>query len=232
MLLLGLSVLALWIAPMLSSLHRHWPWRLLTSERYIYLFILVLLALGFLPSHFKADGWLAFVKLGAATGLFWLIEIALRRASSHSVHPMTLFAIVLSVHCLLDGLVLSLGPSLADHAHLSPGFKTPSPKDHHFTILSVSIVLHRLPIGLGIWTFIRRQRSAQLALFILALASVMTLIGYSFGYRRFVAIGDYQHLLPELEYLIAGGLIHMGGHSLYPSDDADAPSSPDESSRH
>ena len=213
MLLLGLSVLAFWIAPILSKLHFDIINRLPRSERFVYIIVLVLLGLGFLPEHLQRDGVFAVLKLAFAFGCFWLLESILRRLQSRSLHPMLLFGLLLSVHCLIDGMVLSLAPSLMSHLHPIEGLPVSSHGDS-LTILGVSIILHRLPIGMGIWAFISKQRSTPAAIAILTLASVMTLAGFAIGKADLVAIVDYQSLLPELEYLIAGGLIHMGGHSL------------------
>ena len=173
-------------------------------------FIIGAILLGFLPQHIRHDGYISIVFLLGSTIIFHLLESASRRLNeSHSRFSLIFFTIFLMIHAITDGLGLgiteTLGTELGHHSH----------NDHHHhteEVLAYSIILHRLPAGIGIWTFLFPQfgwRKPTLLFAMITIATIVGFLGANLEAAKYLD-GPQIHFL---EYMIAGGLLHFGVHA-------------------
>ncbi|MFW7378634.1 MAG: hypothetical protein ACOH5I_07505 [Oligoflexus sp.] len=202
-LLLSLCILVL--VPWLYSKSRSWVTNIHQFEFRLNALILALILFGFLPQHLRRDGLYGLLFLTLAVLAFWLLE-HLTHLTGKLRPQMLLYplGLALFVHALFDGLGLSMEPLLE---------ATASPHNHSHNSLVVAIVVHRVPASLGIWGFIYPRYGMRTAASMLGLLGMGTLAGFF--------IGSYQshwqqpgHYPIYLEYVIAGGLVHFGRHSL------------------
>ena len=198
-----LSLLILWLVPVLwlafagSSV-------LEKAERLVIFIILGVLLLGFVPAHLEHDGWMSLVFLFLSAALFHFLERAANHYNAtHKKYALMVLGSTLFLHALADGVGLGITsiPS-AVHSH-----------DHGSEALAYSIVLHRLPAGIGIWAFLFPTQGWKKPVILFALISIATILGYALARFELAMYldGPQVHIF---EYLIAGGLIHLGAHAV------------------
>jgi len=182
------SILALAVGPVLFSRSRGgWAGPLLDGFSLIAVGGLV--AVQILPQSFALAGWLVLplVVLGfLGPGLLCGTNLLTGRIAI----PLALTGI--GLHALLDGVALV-------------------PEDgatgHEARTLALAVVLHRIPIGLGLWWLARPvygRRATWLLLLFIAIASV---VGYLFGETLLQgASGSWVALF---QAFVAGSLLHV-----------------------
>ncbi len=194
--LLIVSVLALFAAPPLYALFGKNDRFFLILDGFIFLAIGGLIVTLIMPQAFAIAGWLTLVFLAAGMGLPALSE----KIFHHSVERTHLAALCLGIlglwlHALTDGATLGAG---ATHAHSSGN------------LLALGVLLHRIPIGLTIWWFVRPRYGTKSALFLLALIGVGTCIGFALAPAILAPLNTGG--LALFQAFVAGSLLHILSH--------------------
>lgn len=197
----AISVLALVLGPLV---HR-WIWdkpRLFAGlDAFVVLAVLVLVLGEIAPLSFAASGF-----LGLATFLIGLCAPFLgdRLFGMHRSHQWTRRIVALGVllHAFADGVGLSALHSLGDRG----------------LGLALALILHRLPVGLGIWMLSpsRRERSSSIftgranALVLLFAVAVCTGLGQLWGEGALTELGVQTEVFSAFA---AGMLLHIVVHA-------------------
>ncbi|MCU0693148.1 MAG: permease, partial [Polyangiaceae bacterium] len=132
----------------------------------------------------------AFVGLAAPT---WT-ERALSNAHARAWHAplLSIALIALSLHEMLDGM--GLATSGVHHGS----------EDH---ALAMAILVHRLPVGIGVWWFVRSRIGARAAAGTLAIMGVATTVGFFSG--EAIVRGTSASVIAGIQALVAGALLHV-----------------------
>ncbi len=175
--------MALAVGPAAVSLTKRAPSAGWAIDGFVIVSLLGLVFTAVLPHAISVSGlWaLGFMLIGVVWPL--LFERWLSGPGHHHQAVTTIGLLGLAVHALLDGSVMG---------HEGP--KSP---------LSLGIVLHRIPVGIAIWTRLPRLR-ASLVLGSVALATVL---GFALGEQALTLI-DFR-VWGYFEALVAGMLIHI-----------------------
>lgn len=164
-------------------------------DAFVVVTILGLVLAHIFPHSFAAVGPVAIPP--AALGLIapalvhrWLHE----RGRREAVSALGLALLALSVHALMDGVALAGG----GHG------------DTHGNMLTVAVVLHRLPVGIAIWWVARPALGAVAAWSALVVVGVATVLGFALGEDAILdasawGVGIFQALM-------AGFLLHVVAH--------------------
>ncbi len=190
-----IALLIPWVAPLIWVAIT--SFRELTSSytRFFYVLVIAILAIGFIPDHYSHDGWKAFVFMGIGWGIFAALDYLSKRVRSSRRLSLYLLGATIFLHGFGDGAGIFLST-------LNNG---PNPS----IALAVSILLHRLPASFGVWAFLIPRFSRVVPILILAILTVGTLLGYGvLGLNGDITI--HEHYIHIIEYLVAGGLIHLG----------------------
>lgn len=143
-----------------------------------------------LPQSFELAGW--WVVPAALIGLFGpgLLcgsRLLAGRSSSRFTMPLAVFGI--GLHALLDGAALA-------------GSGTQKGQ-----LLAFAVVLHRLPVGLGIWWLARPLYGLRAAVTLLAAIAIFTVVGF-YSSETLVANAP-QAWLALIQAVVAGSLLHV-----------------------
>jgi len=105
----------------------------------------------------------------------------------------------LALHAVIDGIALS--PHAHGHAH------------GHDPLLGVAVVLHRVPVGLGIWLLVRPRLGTTTAVTAVVVIVLCSILGFGFAHEHAALLhGPY---LGAFQALVAGSLLHVAvGHSV------------------
>lgn len=163
---------------------------------------MLLLLLGFIPEHFEEHGYASLAFLAASAGLFYIFE-RYAEGSYKAGKPYSAFilGLLLLIHALADGI----GLAITSYAPFSIS-------SHNNSYLEYAILLHRLPVSIGIWTFLYPRFNLKVPVTLCLIVSIGTIVGYWIGAKGLFKV-DHSHI-HTLEYLIAGGLIHLGTHAI------------------
>ncbi|GAA5218560.1 permease [Corallincola platygyrae] len=199
--MLILSLLALLAGPPLYSwIQRHHGWLALTDS-FVFVVVGGLVLFHILPEVIHAGGWM--VLLLVALGLFGptILENLFRRAALQ-MHNATLLVGVLglALHAIGDGA------ALIDHG------------EHETQLmLAVSVVLHRIPVGLTVWWLLRPHYGPWLAWSVILLMVAGTLAGFFAGEEMVTALTTQQ--FAWFQAFIVGAILHVVFHRPYHSED-------------
>lgn len=160
------SLLALAIGPLFLRWARSGPQVATFLGGFTFVSIAGLLGFSILPEAIATGGWLAWPFLLLGIGFPALLEPQLQRVSRQAHAVILLLGVTgLAAHSLIDGIALAL-PATGDAGHAHTGN------------LALAVVLHRLPVGLAVWTLIAHGWGARMAL---ALMMFLTVAGYGAG---------------------------------------------------
>jgi uncharacterized membrane protein YraQ (UPF0718 family) len=160
-----------------------------------------------LPESFALGGTWAIAAGVAGFFIPMLAEhtvLGFGRGGECSRFVLNLALIGLGIHAFLDGIALTEEANQALH-HAHGGDEAGA-----VGALALGVVLHRLPVGLAIWSVVRPGRGRRSALLLLGLISVFTVTGYGLGPESvsvmpMAAFGVFQAL-------VAGSLVHVVFH--------------------
>lgn len=142
-----------------------------------------------LPQSFQLAGWWVVPALLAGIfgpGLLCGTSLLAGRNAERVTMPLALFG--LALHAMLDGVALTGEGSDAK-------------------LLAIAVVLHRLPVGLGLWWLARPLYGPRAAGGLLAAIAVFTVVGFYSGQTLLESAP--QTLLALLQALVAGSLLHV-----------------------
>lgn len=127
------------------------------------------------------------LKAGRIRTLTWVVAMA-----------------AIAVHALMDGIALV--PHVADHAGLS---EHSHGADAHGvgSSLAMAVVLHRIPVALGVWGLVRPRFGLRAAIVTLSVIGGCSVLGYA-GAEALVGWLDAPSLA-AFQALVAGTLLHV-----------------------
>ena len=198
--LLGISILALAVGPLLYQLARLTGFMLAALDGFIFVAMGGLVLLHVMPESFAMAGWpaIAAALLGLLAPGF--VEHRLHGVARQAHAAALLLALFgLGLHAFMDGMALVESGQGGDHAH---------------HMLPMAVLLHRLPVGLTIWFLLRSVYGVRAGLGALGLIAVSTMIGFGVGEE---AIGHLESQGRGLfQAVVAGSLLHVVLHRSYP----------------
>lgn len=146
-----------------------------------------------LPQSFALCGWIVVpvCLLGLfGPGLLCGTRLFHGRQSQVVALPLALLAIAL--HALLDGVAIA-----SDQAGVAAGSSE----------LALAVVLHRVPVGLGIWWLVRPLYGLRAAAGMLLGIALFSTLGFLFGDALLAAAP--QGAIALVQALLAGSLLHV-----------------------
>ncbi|MGM0577531.1 MAG: hypothetical protein ACQEXJ_17535 [Myxococcota bacterium] len=198
MIVLGASLLALLVGPVLVGALGGGRRSLAAVDGFVLVAVIGLVVLHLLPHSVELGGWWA---VGAGIAGLFLPMLAERtfvpgRPATTGHRVVTAVALVgLAVHAFLDGAALATHE--VGHAHGHDGGD----------LLVAGVVLHRLPIGIAVWGLVRPHRGRGPAAALLAFIAAATAAGFGVGG---VGMTDLPlTALAVVQALVAGSLVHV-----------------------
>jgi uncharacterized protein len=206
--LLLLSFAALALGPPLVVFARRHAWSTVAVDSFCVLAISGFALLHILPECAEDAGWLALPLCLLGFVAPTLAERGLQGDSRHLRRVVLVLALLgMAAHDTLDGLALSLGSDGAGAASLA-GPRAGS-------VLAWAVILHRVPVGIGIWWIIPRTLGRTAALLVLGVIVVATVFGFVMGNA---VLGETSKQgLAMLQALLAGSLLHVVLHGHVPA---------------
>jgi uncharacterized membrane protein YraQ (UPF0718 family) len=195
MFFLALSIVALAAGPLLARVAQTRPWAVDFADGFVVVAVGGLVVLHVIPASIEIGG--AWALAAALCGLVapLAFERFEQRAASSSAKTViySLVLIGVGVHALLDGAaMLELGGAPAARA------------------LAVSVVVHRIPVGLAIWWLVRPRRGLAAALTLLAVEAGGGIVGFLVGGS--LLTGAFAPHLSLFQAALAGALLHVLAH--------------------
>lgn len=182
------SLVAPLLGPITSRLSPRFPAIPTILDGFMLVTIGGLILLDVLPHSYSSAGPIVIVL--AALGLFGptLLETLRHRIARH-VHraALVLGMVGLLLHSFIDGAGLVGSPSL-----------------------SLALVLHRLPVGLAVWTLLRRDFGRRTAIIGLVLLNGVTVAG--FGVANVTVAHMEAQWVSAFTALVGGSLLHVVVH--------------------
>ncbi|MGH7328731.1 MAG: hypothetical protein ACREJX_10320, partial [Polyangiaceae bacterium] len=195
MLLLVLSIVALAAGPLLAAVASRRPWTVDFADGFVVLAVGGLVVLHVIPSSVEMGGpWaLAAALVGLVTPLAFERFEHGATSGRRSTIVAALVLIGVLVHAILDGAAMTE----AGHASAARA-------------LAVSVVVHRIPVGLAIWWLVRPSRGLAAALVLLAIEGGGGALGFFFGGA--LLDGPLAPHLSLFQAALAGALLHVLAH--------------------
>lgn len=192
-----ISLLPLFAAPYLHGLcQRKTEWfRFL--DGFIFVAIGGLIITGIMPELIYHGGWQAMVFLLAGLLVPFLSERMFHTVGKVHTVALVLGLIGLFIHAITDGAALAHGAHGAHGDH----------DEHASDILSLGVLLHRIPIGLTIWWFAKPKFGAKVAWSILGMMGMGTVLG--FGFEETVLGPLNSTSMAYFQAFVAGGFFHI-----------------------
>lgn len=185
--LLVLSIAFLFIAPLIDLLCLKKDYVFSSINGFVFVVLATLISIDIIPELFEVAGItvLLFILLGLLVP--YVSEKAFHQ--THIVHNAVLLLGILglAIHVLADGAVLAL------HEH------------EHSLVFGVAI--HRIPIGLFVWWFVKPNFNTATAYFMLAVIALGTLIGHEFA-GPVASVMQFSELT-YFQAFVVGSLIHV-----------------------
>lgn len=179
------AILGLCVGPLLFGLLHRSEKPQLVVDGFVLVAVVGLVMLHVLPEAVDVAGVWALVAAGIGLVLPLLAEKI--RAMSHDASHGIVLAVAfvgLTLHASLDGVGLASSDGLA-----------------------LAVVLHRIPVGLGVWWLVRPQFGRRWAIAVLAVLCVATVVGWSMQ-AAIVAPGGIVWI-QVVQALVAGSLLHV-----------------------
>lgn len=193
-----LSVLALLLGPCIYALGRRQPTARQILDGFIFITVAGIACVYIIPEALMSGG-----KLAIAFLLFGLVfPIIAEKSFSNSAHKAHVFVVMLAalglvIHATLDGIALL--PQFSD--------QTSTRESLFGNQLAVSVILHRIPVGMAIWWSVRTSFGNSAALGAFGLIVATTAAAYFFG-APIIEIAETRSLA-YFQAFVAGSLVHI-----------------------
>ena len=193
---LALSLAALAAGPLVSRGLARFPGALELLDGFVLVLMAGLVVFGFAPEAFEHAGAWGLLAVGGGFLGLALVE-RLGHVSHEAAHRIVLPVTVLAfgLHELVDGIALAGWQ--VDHHH------------GHQPTLPLAVVLHRLPLGLAIWTLLK-PHGTRVAVAALAAVAAATVVGYALGGQLLGALDGQASGL--FQGFLAGAFLHAVLH--------------------
>lgn len=198
--MLILSIIALLCGPLLFFIVQRRPVLFELLDGFIFVVIGGLALFHFLPEVIEQGHWPTLLFLAFGLLAPTLLERFFRQIARQT-HDGTLLlsGIGLAIHAMTDGVAIS-----ANGEH---GMQQ---------LLALSIVLHRLPVGLMVWWLLRPHFGRTLASSVLLLMCSATLGGYFMGEQWLLWLDNRG--MAWFQALVVGSILHVVVHRPYHED--------------
>lgn len=195
-----LSVAALLAGPFVYALGQTRRQARYFCDGFVFITIAGIVCVHIVPSALAQGGAWALAFLLAGLGFPVLLEKVFHRAM-HQAHGVILLLAVLglAVHAVLDGIALLPSAESVEEGLAGPGFWTNQ--------LALSVILHRVPVGMAIWWSLRPEFGQRAALGIFVLIIGFTTIAYVFA-APMVAMAESRSVA-YFQSFVAGSLVHV-----------------------
>lgn len=196
-----LSILALILGPLFVVFAGRLRSTAIALDAFVLVAVGGLVLLHIVPQSILQSGWPALIC--CVLGFFApvLTETIFRPGQRGVLGVVLILALAgLAAHSVLDGIGLSTetGGERADHKDL----------------LAWAIILHRLPVGIGIWWIIPRTLGRKAAVMAMAVCIVGSLIGYGIGEQSLPEAS--RSFLAWFQAFLGGSLLHVVSHAHVP----------------
>jgi len=195
-----LSIVALLLGPFVYEFGRHRPQLRQGLDGLVFITIAGIICVHIIPEAIETGGLIAvaFLLLGLAFPV--VLEHRFHDAVPQA-HGFILFlaALGMTVHAAVDGIALLPAGDAAGSL-----FGWGSWEDSQ---LAVSVILHRLPVGMAIWWSLRPNFGSPLAIAAFALIIVVTALAY-FVAGPAVALAEAESVA-WFQAFVSGSLVHV-----------------------
>ncbi len=189
-----ISLLPLFAAPILHGLCQRRAGWLHFTDGFIFVAIGGLIVAGIMPEVLHHGGWQALIFLFLGLALPTLTERIFHSIGKVHTVALALGLMGLFVHAITDGAALAHG----EHG------------GHAEEILSLGVLLHRIPIGLTIWWFAKPKFGSPVAMGVLALVALGTVLGFGWGETLSAPLTSAG--MAYFQAFVAGSLVHIVFH--------------------
>jgi hypothetical protein len=189
-----LSIVALFIGPVIYQWLRHGGFVAKAFDSLIIAVLVVLMAFLLIPESWHELGYLSVGLILAGYLVPGLLEHLVKKAA-HAFHLASLMIALagLAIHALMDGAALFNG---------APG---------HSDNLALAIVLHRFGVGMMLWMMVRPAFGKRVAYAVLGFVSLLTVAGYLLP--EALPGMEAGIVMPVIQALIIGMIVHSLVHS-------------------
>jgi zinc transporter ZupT len=200
-----LSIAALLLGPLIFSRGRQRPGVRQFLDGFILVTVAGIVCVFIIPDAIAVGGRLAilFLLLGLA------FPVAIERVFHRLHHQAHIFVVILAatglvIHALIDGIALlpAAGAALA-HSAINTGWLQSMPESQ----LAMSVILHRVPVGMAIWWSVRPSFGTPAAIATFAMLIGATGAAYFLGAAA-IELVEMQ-LLGYFQAFVAGSLAHV-----------------------
>lgn len=185
--LLFLSIALLFIAPLLTLISQRSTSYVAILNGFVFVVISALIFFHIIPDLIIETGEivLLFVFLGLL--LPWVTEKALH--NSNLVHKVSILVAVLglALHAMMDGMAMS--------------------DMHASTHLAYAVAIHRIPMGLLVWWFVKTHFGRFAAYLMLGIIATGTIVGFYFAESLLAPLQATG--ISYFQAIVAGMLIHV-----------------------
>ena len=190
MFLLVLSIALLFIAPLLNTLSLKKDYFFSSLNGFVFVIIAALIGFDIAPRLIHAAGPEIFLII--LCGLFLPVLVEKLMHKDNQVHKAAILAgvIGLIIHTLADGAALAMHNI-----------------DHN---MALSVAIHRIPIGLFVWWFVKPHFGAITAYLMLAVIAISTLFG--FNYADSLTTIVHSQSVAYFQAFVVGTLLHVLFH--------------------
>ncbi|MDJ0839122.1 MAG: permease [Acidobacteriota bacterium] len=189
-----ISLLPLFAAPFLYSLCRRRAEWLHFTDGFIFVAIGGLILTGILPELLHHGGLKSLIFLFLGLGLPFLSERVFHSVGKVHTVALVLGLIGLFIHAITDGAALAHGE------HGDPAEE----------MLSLGVLLHRIPIGLTIWWYAQPRFGSPAAMGVLVIVAVGTILGFDLAETVLGPLSSSG--MAYFQAFVAGSLIHIIFH--------------------
>ena len=191
--MLLLSIVSLFVGPMLYLLLRKGGFVAKAFDSIIVAVLIVLMAFLLIPESWAELGYWSVALMFTGYLLPGLLEGLVKKAA-HTLHLISLLLALagLALHAILDGAALTGGHGGAGSS------------------LALAIVLHRFGTGLMLWMMVQPVFGKRTAFAILGFVGLATVAGYLLSETILGLEGD--HAMSVIQALVIGMIVHSLVH--------------------
>ena len=191
--MLLLSIITLFIGPLLYQWLRHGGLVAQAFDSLIITLLIVLMAFLLIPETWSELGYWSVALILSGYLVPGLLEHLIKKAA-HTFHLVSLLLALagLALHALLDGAALTTGHQGSASS------------------LALAIVLHRFGVGMMLWMMVQPVFGKSVAFAVLGFVSLVTIGGYLLSEFVLGLQGDY--VLSVIQALIVGMIVHSLVH--------------------
>ena len=188
--LLSLSILLLFIAPLLSMLSLKKDYIFSSLSGFIFVVLAALICVDIIPELIEASGWEIFFFLLLGLLMPFVSERLFYQTNTVHSAVIVIGMLGLVIHTMADGAILATHDAGEN--------------------LAIGVALHRIPIGLFVWWFLKPHFGSTIAYIVLSMIASGTLLGYAFAESILNLL--HSNEVAYFQAFVVGSLIHVLFH--------------------